>query len=83
MVVILVKSTLASLPLLKVPLVGIPSTMVKRLEKLPRDFLWGGGALKRKAHLVNWEVVCTAKGHVGLGLRRLPVGNKTFLGKWI
>ncbi|RVW58237.1 LINE-1 reverse transcriptase-like [Vitis vinifera] len=30
----------------------------RRLEKIQRDFLWGGGNLERKPHLVRWEVVC-------------------------
>ena len=33
----------------------------RRLEKLQRDFLWGGGNLERKAHLVNWETICVDK----------------------
>ncbi|RVW58897.1 putative mitochondrial protein [Vitis vinifera] len=32
-----------------------------RLEKIQRDFLWGGGALERKSHLVNWDTVCMDK----------------------
>ncbi|KAL6327691.1 hypothetical protein AAG906_022631 [Vitis piasezkii] len=44
--------------------------LTRRLEKLQRDFLWGGGNLERKAHLVNWEVVAS------------PL-NKALLGKWI
>ncbi|RVW30599.1 LINE-1 reverse transcriptase-like [Vitis vinifera] len=28
----------------------------RRLEKIQRDFLWGGGNLERKPHLVRWEV---------------------------
>ena len=32
--------------------------MCARLEKILRDFLWGGGALEKKPHLVNWSLVC-------------------------
>ncbi|RVW54791.1 putative ribonuclease H protein [Vitis vinifera] len=58
-------------------------SVAQRLEKLQRDFLWGGGNLERKVHLVNWEVVCTEKEKGGLGLRKLVPLNKALLGKWI
>ncbi|RVX04003.1 putative ribonuclease H protein [Vitis vinifera] len=57
--------------------------LARRLEKLQRDFLWGGGNLEKKAHLVNWEVVCADKENGGLGLRKLALLNKALLGKWL
>ncbi|RVW16573.1 hypothetical protein CK203_069386 [Vitis vinifera] len=39
----LIKSTLASMPLYQLSLFRMPRTVVRRLEKLQRDFLWGGG----------------------------------------
>ncbi|RVX09480.1 putative ribonuclease H protein [Vitis vinifera] len=38
-----------------------------RLERIQREFLWGGGALERKIHLVKWELVCLEKDNGGLG----------------
>ena len=54
-----------------------------RLNNSSSSFLWGGGNLERKAHLVNWEVVCADKDKGGLGLRKLAFLNKALLGKWI
>ena len=56
-------------------------SVVKRLEKLQREFLWGGGSLERKVHLINWEVVCTRREKGGLGIRKIDSLNKALLGK--
>ena len=50
---------------------------------LQRNFLWGGGALEKKIHLVKWEVVCSKKGMGALGQQNIILMNKALLGKWI
>ena len=79
----LIKSTLASIPIYQLSLFRMPKLVAKRLEKLQRDFLWGGGSLERKIHLIYWEVVCTQKEKGGLGIRKIDLLNKALLGKWI
>ena len=74
---------MASMPLYQISLFRMPKSVARRLEKLQRDFLWEGGNLERKVHLVNWEVVCAEKEKGGLGLRKLVLLNKALLGKWI
>ncbi|RVW74012.1 putative ribonuclease H protein [Vitis vinifera] len=61
----------------------MPKIVVRRLEKLQRDFLWGGGNMERKIHLVKWEIVCGDRERGGLGLRKLGLLNRALLGKWI
>ncbi|RVW65252.1 putative ribonuclease H protein [Vitis vinifera] len=79
----LIKSTLASMPLYQLSLFRMPKGVARRLEKLQRDFLWGGRSTERKAHLVSWEKVCVSKEKGGLGLRKIVQLNKALLGKWV
>ncbi|KAJ9689584.1 hypothetical protein PVL29_014988 [Vitis rotundifolia] len=79
----LIKSTLASMPIYQMSIFRMPKIVARRLEKVQRDFLWGGGSLEGKSHLVKWEVVCSKKNKGGLGLRKLALLNKALLGKWI
>ena len=53
-----------------------------RLEKIQRDFLWGGGNLDRKPHLIKWNTVCLEKKLGGLGVRSLSKLNQAPLCKW-
>ena len=80
--VALSKSTLSNLPIYTLSLFRIPKGVKSRLEKTQWDFLWGGGNLDTKIHLVNWETVCTSKKGGGLGIRSLLNLNKSLLGKW-
>ena len=48
----LIRSTLSSMPLYFMSLFYLPRKVRLRLEKIQRDFLWGGGALVQKPHLV-------------------------------
>ncbi|RVW66281.1 putative ribonuclease H protein [Vitis vinifera] len=79
----LIKSTLASIPIYLLSLIRIPKVVAKRIEKIQRDFLWGGGSLEGKGHLINWQVVCSPKEEGGLGIRKIDLLNKTLLGKWV
>ena len=79
----LIKSTLASMPIYQMSIFRMPKSVAKRVEKTQRDFLWGGGNLEGKVHLVKWDVVCSEKFNGGLGLRRIATLNRALLGKWV
>ncbi|RVX14105.1 putative ribonuclease H protein [Vitis vinifera] len=78
----LIRSTLSNLPIYFMSIFQIPRAVRIRLEKIQRDFLWGGGALEQKPHLVRWSIVCDDKGKGGLGVKSLGLFNKALLGKW-
>jgi hypothetical protein len=79
----LIKSTLSSLPTYFMSLFPIPVSMALRIDKIQRDFLWGGMGEGKKFHLVNWSQVCQPLKMGGLGLRNLRVFNQALLGKWL
>ena len=78
----LIRSTLSNLPIYSLSLFRMPKLVCSRLEKIQRDFIWGGGNLERKPHLVNWKTVCLEKSRGGLGVRSLSKMNKALLCKW-
>ena len=53
-----------------------------RLEQIQRDFLWGDGALERKAQLERRPTICSNKRKGGLGVNSLAILNKALLSKW-
>jgi hypothetical protein len=81
--VTLIKSTLSNLPTYFLSLFPIPSSVASRIEKLHRDFLWGGIGEEFKYHLVSWSKVCSPISEGGLGIRNLRIFNKALLGKWL
>jgi hypothetical protein len=67
----MINSTLSSLPMYFLSLFPIPVGVANRLEKLQRDFLWGGIGDEFKFHLVNWHTICSSKVLGGLGVRNM------------
>ena len=78
----LIKSTLFNMSTYLMSLFCLPRRVKLRLEKIQHKFLWGGGNLERKLHLVNWETVCLCKEKGGLGIRNLSKFNRALLRKW-
>ena len=79
----LIRSTLSNLPIYIMSLFRMPKGVKARLEKIQRDFLWGGGNLGRKIHLINWNTICSNKEKGWLGIRSLSTMNRALLGKWL
>ncbi|XP_034710620.1 uncharacterized protein LOC117933367 [Vitis riparia] len=78
----LIRSTLASMSIYLMSLMRIPRVVRLRLEKIQRDFLWGGGALEKRSHLVKWDVVRSHKRKGDLGIINFSILNRALLCKW-
>jgi hypothetical protein len=81
--VALIKSTLSNLPTYMLSLFPIMADVAKRIEKIQRDFLWGGLNDELKFHLVDWDTVCSPIPESGLGIRNVRKFNQALLGKWL
>jgi len=77
----LIKSTLSNIPMYFMSLFHFPKSVANRIEKLQRDFLWGGLCEEFKYHLVSWPKVCSLISEGGLRIRNLIMLNPALLGK--
>ncbi|VFQ89348.1 unnamed protein product [Cuscuta campestris] len=57
----------------------IPTKVMKRVQSICRNFLWGATASYTKRPLVNWEEVCLPKTYGGLGLRNMELWNRAYI----
>lgn len=78
---VLIKSTLSSLPIYFMWLFVIPKKVRTRLERIQRNFFWEDMKERRKFHLVNWVEVCKDKRRIGV--KALEGLNQALLGKWL
>ena len=62
----LIRSMLSSLPICFLSLFKMPQGITNNIEKLMRDFLWGGGDNDSSSHLVRWEEVIKPKHKGGM-----------------
>ena len=63
----LLKSTLSSVPTFYLYLFPVLVSVATHVEKLQRDFLWGGLRDEFKYHLVKWKTVCIPVQYGGFG----------------
>ncbi|GKV32990.1 hypothetical protein SLEP1_g41549 [Rubroshorea leprosula] len=78
----LLNAVLTSLPVFSMSVHLLPRGLILSLDKIRRNFLWGGGENKRKINWVAWDKVCKSKKEGGLGVKDLRNFNFALLGKW-
>ncbi|KAJ0475516.1 putative RNA-directed DNA polymerase [Helianthus annuus] len=78
----LVSSVLNALPTYYFSLFKAPLGVIKKLEKLRREFLWGSNPEKEKMKWVTWRNMMTPKDFGGMGFGSLRVMNLALLAKW-
>jgi len=79
--VTLTKSVLASISVHSMSTIALPASILTKLDKASRDFIWGSTSKKRKQHLLSWEKVCKPKEEGGLGIKAVKEMNKALHAK--
>ncbi|XP_038988045.1 uncharacterized protein LOC120112546 [Phoenix dactylifera] len=79
--VTLVRAVLGSLPVYLMANTVVPKTILLRIERLLRDFLWGSYGGGHGVHLVAWEQVCRPTSEGGLGVQSLIERREAFIAR--
>lgn len=83
---VLLRSSVDSLPLYWLNLHKLPSTVTSKLEAFWRQFFWGSrlveGNRKDKMHLLKWDNIFSPKEMGGLGVMSIKHKNLSMLAKW-
>ncbi|VFQ76078.1 unnamed protein product [Cuscuta campestris] len=61
----------------------IPSMVMKKIQSLCRNFLWGSSQNQRRTPLVAWDDLCLPQQYGGLGLKNLVYYNKASVMKMV
>jgi hypothetical protein len=79
----LINSTLSNILTYYLSLFPILMRVANRLDKIQKDFLWGGIGDEAKFCLVNWNKICTPLHVGGLGVHNFIQFNRALMGKWL
>lgn len=78
----LMNSVISSIPIYFMSSFLLPIWVIKRIDKIRRDFLWGKIDSRRGIPLINWEVACLPKEFDGMGAANLNFRNKALILRW-
>ncbi|XP_073105176.1 uncharacterized protein [Elaeis guineensis] len=67
----ILQSTLSSVPLYLMSHCAIPLSVMDKIQRYFKAFLWGHNSGKRGLHLLSWNKICKPKRLEGLGLHDL------------
>ncbi|KAH1114363.1 hypothetical protein J1N35_007741 [Gossypium stocksii] len=79
--VTLVQSVLLAIPNYFMQSLLVPKGVCDEIERIARQFIWGGSLGRSKTALVGWDSICQPKACRGLGFRHLHDQNNSFLMK--
>ena len=78
---VLTQAVTATIPSYTMQCSILPPKIIKCVDKLSRDFLWGSSENKKKIHMVSWKKVTKPKKDGGLGLQAAKEKNIALLAK--
>ncbi|KAL9681628.1 hypothetical protein QQ045_013414 [Rhodiola kirilowii] len=81
-ILVLIKAALCNMPLYYASIYKIPIIVAQEMEKIQRQFLWGGMEGRKKIHYVKWATITKSRKFGGLGVQALREKNMALLTKW-
>ena len=54
----------------------LPKGVIKEVERVCRNYLWGADQVYKKVPYVSWEETCKPKKNGGIGLRNIEASNQ-------
>nr|GFA93753.1 putative RNA-directed DNA polymerase, eukaryota, reverse transcriptase zinc-binding domain protein [Tanacetum cinerariifolium] len=78
----LIKSVLGALGTYYFSLFKAPKYVIYYMEKLRRNFFWGGSTDSNMLAWIGWKKVCSSTNNGGLGIGSLQASNLAMLAKW-
>lgn len=78
----LINAVLSFLPIYFMSLFQAPTTVIKKIDKIRMNFLWGSMDGKIKMDKINCNQVCKPKEKGGAGVVNIGIKNRALLAKW-
>ena len=75
----LIKASITSIPTYAMQTTLLPQKICHQIDKLSRNFLWGGSEQRRGCHTVSWSTVTLPKAAGGLGIPSTRHRNQAIL----
>ena len=75
----LIKASITSIPTYAMQTTLLPQKICHQIDKLSRNFLWGGSEQHRACHTVSWNTVTLPKAAGGLGIPSTRHRNQAIL----
>jgi hypothetical protein len=79
---VLINAVLNVIPIFYLSFLKMPASIIKKVVRIQREFLWGGVRGGNKISWVKWSVVCKEKSKGGLDVRDIKLVNLSLLSKW-
>ncbi|CAL8168851.1 unnamed protein product [Prunus armeniaca] len=77
----LIQSVTSAVPVYAMQTAKLPTSVCDALDKLNRNFFWGGSEKRSRVHLCQWDLVCRPKSKGGLGFKKTGAMNQALLAK--
>ncbi|KAH1040222.1 hypothetical protein J1N35_041965 [Gossypium stocksii] len=80
--VVLINVVLSSLSIYFMSLFQAPATVIRKINKIRKNFLWENLDGNKNMAMIRWNIVCKPKVKGGAGVANLGIKNKALLAKW-